>query len=148
MKTFTEKFEDSIKSMNDLPKNVEVKALVGASAAGLVAPVGVVTTVAAFGTASTGTAISTLSGAAATNATFAAIGGGSLATGGGGMILGATILTGGSILIALGVGYGIWKFLTTKNNNKAIDQNGKNQVIIIQPTDWISANRRHRINKL
>jgi hypothetical protein len=62
--------------------------------------------------------------------------------------LGATILTGGSILIALGVGYGIWKFLTTKNNNKAIDQNGKNQVIIIQPTDWISANRRHRINKL
>lgn len=46
----------------------------------------------AFGTASTGTAISTLSGVAATKATLAALGGGSLATGGGGVALGSTIL--------------------------------------------------------
>ncbi len=38
-----------------------------------------------LGTASTGTAISSLSGVAATNAALAAIGGGSLAAGGGGM---------------------------------------------------------------
>lgn len=45
-------------------------------------------------TASTGTAISTLSGAAATNATLAWLGGGSLAAGGGGMALGAMVLGG------------------------------------------------------
>ncbi|MDR3397375.1 MAG: hypothetical protein P4M06_07410 [Pandoraea sp.] len=45
-------------------------------------------------TASTGTAISTLSGAAATNATLAWLGGGSIATGGGGMALGSMVLGG------------------------------------------------------
>lgn len=45
-------------------------------------------------TASTGTAISTLSGAAATNATLAWLGGGSLAAGGGGMALGTLVLGG------------------------------------------------------
>ncbi|MBS4098300.1 MAG: hypothetical protein KGZ83_15870 [Sulfuricella sp.] len=44
--------------------------------------------------ASTGTAISTLSGAAATNATLAWLGGGSLAVGGGGMALGSMVLGG------------------------------------------------------
>ncbi len=45
-------------------------------------------------TASTGTAISTLSGAAATNATLAWLGGGSLAAGGGGVALGTAVLGG------------------------------------------------------
>lgn len=45
-------------------------------------------------TASTGTAISTLSGAAATNATLAWLGGGSIAAGGGGMALGTMVLGG------------------------------------------------------
>lgn len=45
-------------------------------------------------TASTGTAISTLGGAAATNATLAWLGGGSLAAGGGGMALGSMVLGG------------------------------------------------------
>ncbi len=45
-----------------------------------------------FGTASTGTAISTLSGAAATNATLAWLGGGALATGGGGTAAGTALL--------------------------------------------------------
>jgi hypothetical protein len=48
-------------------------------------------------TASTGTAISTLSGAAATNATLAWLGGGSLAAGGGGMALGTMVL--GAVMI-------------------------------------------------
>ena len=48
--------------------------------------------VGAVGTASTGTAISTLSGAAAANATLAWFGGGSLATGGLGMAGGAAVL--------------------------------------------------------
>jgi membrane protein implicated in regulation of membrane protease activity len=45
-----------------------------------------------FGTASTGTAISTLSGAAAANAALAWLGGGALAAGGGGMAAGSTLL--------------------------------------------------------
>lgn len=45
-----------------------------------------------FGTASTGTAISTLSGAAATNATLAWLGGGALAAGGGGTAAGTALL--------------------------------------------------------
>lgn len=45
-------------------------------------------------TASTGTAISSLSGVAATNATLAWLGGGSIATGGGGMALGGAVLGG------------------------------------------------------
>lgn len=60
--------------------------------------------VAALGTASTGTAISTLSGAAATNATLAALGGGSLAAGGGGMALGATVLGATTLGVGLMVG--------------------------------------------
>ena len=50
---------------------------------------GVATT---FGVASTGTAISALSGAAATNAALAWLGGGALATGGGGMAAGEAFL--------------------------------------------------------
>lgn len=45
-------------------------------------------------TAGTGTAISTLSGVAATNATLAWLGGGTLAAGGGGMALGSMVLGG------------------------------------------------------
>ncbi len=55
-------------------------------------PVLVTTTVAAFASASTGTAISTLGGAAARSAILAWLGGGSLAVGGGGMAAGAAAL--------------------------------------------------------
>lgn len=50
--------------------------------------------VSALGMASTGTAIGSLSGVAATNATLAWLGGGSLAAGGGGMALGSAVLGG------------------------------------------------------
>jgi hypothetical protein len=53
---------------------------------------GIPSAVALMGAASTGTAISTLSGAAATNATMAWLGGGSLAAGGGGIALGTAAL--------------------------------------------------------
>lgn len=55
-----------------------------------------------FGTASTGTAISALSGAAATNAALAWLGGGALAAGGGGMAAGQALLA-----LAGPVGWGI-----------------------------------------
>ncbi|MFE6869555.1 hypothetical protein ACFVFS_23745 [Kitasatospora sp. NPDC057692] len=74
-----------------------VKALVGALAGGAATGYGVgmgtFLAVGAFATASTGTAISGLSGAAATSATLAWLGGGSLAAGGGGVAAGTTVLT-------------------------------------------------------
>lgn len=64
----------------------------GAGAAGAAAGFAVYGGVMALGAASTGTAISSLAGAAATNATLAAIGGGSLSAGGLGMAGGTAIL--------------------------------------------------------
>ena len=68
---------------------------------GFVAGWGTLAAISAWGTASTGTAIATLSGAAATNASFALLGGGTLAAGGGGAALGSMILTGGVAIIAI-----------------------------------------------
>ncbi|MDM8155775.1 hypothetical protein QUW14_15995 [Bacteroides gallinaceum] len=61
----------------------------GVAALGPTAAMGIATT---FGVASTGTAISALSGAAATNAALAWLGGGALAAGGGGMAAGNALL--------------------------------------------------------
>jgi len=77
------------------------------AAAGTLASATALGLVATFGTAGTGTAIASLSGAAATNATLAWIGGGTLAAGGGGVAAGSTIVTGGVALIVIGVGAGI-----------------------------------------
>lgn len=65
-----------------------------AGSAAVAAGQGAASLIATFGVASTGTAISGLSGAAATNAMLAWLGGGSLAAGGGGMALGSIILGG------------------------------------------------------
>lgn len=66
-----------------------VGASVAVAALGPSVAMGVATT---FGVASTGTAISSLSGVAATNAALAWLGGGTLATGGGGMVAGSAFL--------------------------------------------------------
>lgn len=67
-----------------------------------VAPTAAIWIATTFGTASTGTAISALSGAAATNAALAWLGGGALAAGGGGMAAGNALLA-----LAGPVGWGI-----------------------------------------
>lgn len=75
--------------------NTAGKAAVGVGAGAAIATVGpsaamgIATT---FGAASTGTAISSLSGVAATNAALAWLGGGTLATGGGGIAAGSALL--------------------------------------------------------
>ena len=66
-----------------------VGAGVAVAALGPTAAMGIATT---FGVASTGTAISALSGAVATNAALAWLGGGALAAGGGGMAAGSAFL--------------------------------------------------------
>ena len=60
--------------------------------------------VGAFGVAGTGTAIGTLSGAAAYSAIMSALGG-------------VSFMTGGAALIAAGAGFGIYKLLKNKKNN-------------------------------
>ncbi|KDQ68533.1 hypothetical protein DT87_15455 [Streptomyces sp. NTK 937] len=67
---------------------------VAGAAVGGAAAYGAFTAAALFGTASTGAAISTLAGVAATNATLALLGGGTLAAGGAGMAGGILLLTG------------------------------------------------------
>ncbi len=74
---------------------------IGGAAAGYGGAMSLATSV---GVASTGTAISGLSGAAATNATLAWLGGGSLAAGGGGMALGSLLLGGITVGPALMIG--------------------------------------------
>lgn len=69
-----------------------MRGIVGSAVTGAGLNAGIPAAVSALATASTGTAISSLSGAAATNATLAFLGGGSLASGGGGMALGAAAL--------------------------------------------------------
>lgn len=79
----------------------------------------------ALGTASTGTAIASLSGVAATNATLAALGGGALSVGGGGMALGATVLssvTAGMAILVGGIVFSITGQGLSKKADKAKQQ--------------------------
>lgn len=92
---------------------------VAGTAGGYAAAGAATTAVMTFGAASTGTAISGLSGAAATNATLAAIGGGSLASGGGGMALGASILGGATLGVGLLVGGVIFNAVGGSLSDKA-----------------------------
>lgn len=89
------------------------------TAGGFAAASATTAAVMALGTASTGTAISTLSGVAATNATLAALGGGSLAAGGGGMALGSTILGASTLGVGLLVGGIIFSISGSSISDKA-----------------------------
>lgn len=80
----------------------------GAGIAGAAAAYAVYGGVMALATASTGTSIATLSGAAAYNAAMAAIGGGSIAAGGFGMAGGAMVL--GSVVAAPIIAIAGWAF--------------------------------------
>lgn len=73
----------------------------------------------ALGTASTGTAIASLSGVAATNAALAALGGGAIAAGGGGIALGSAILGGATLGVGLLVGGIIFNITGSSLSNKA-----------------------------
>ena len=96
-----------------------VKGAVAGTAGGFAAAGATTSAVVALGTASTGTAISSLSGIAATNATLAALGGGSLAAGGGGMALGSAILGGATLGIGLLVGGVIFNVTGSKLSEQA-----------------------------
>lgn len=91
--SFTDKELHSLESEITKVDNISSGLVKGTTSGALIA-FGTYGAVGTFATASTGTAIGTLSGAAATNATLAWLGGGSLAAGGGGMAVGAAVLGG------------------------------------------------------
>lgn len=92
----------------------------GIGAAGGFAAAGATTAaVMALGSASTGTAIASLSGVAATNATLAVLGGGTIAAGGGGMAAGAAALGAATLGVGLLVGGVIFNFTGGKLSDKA-----------------------------
>ncbi|WP_368646188.1 hypothetical protein AB4027_04715 [Alkalibacterium putridalgicola] len=111
---------ESLKEMKKV--SIDAKEIISGSAAGLGSGIllgwGSYGGVMALGTASTGTAIGSLSGAAATNATLAWLGGGSLASGGGGIALGTQVLGGVVAGPAILLAGGIYKARSnTKLNN-------------------------------
>ena len=88
--------KEEIKELEtDVSNSLEISSGIAQGAAsGALTAVGAYGGVGMLATASTGTAISGLTGVAATNATLAWLGGGSLAAGGGGMALGTAVLGG------------------------------------------------------
>lgn len=101
--------EGNIKSMNTIALGATQVLSSGIAGVGTGALLGWGTYggVMALGSASTGAAIAGLSGAAATNATLAWLGGGAIAAGGGGMALGTMVLggivAGPALLVAGGI---------------------------------------------
>ncbi|WP_201026664.1 hypothetical protein [Sphingobium sp. MI1205] len=92
-------------------------SVAGGAGAGAAVAAGSWSLVALIGSASTGTAISTLSGVAATNATLAWFGGGALAAGGAGMAGGTLVL--GGVALAPVVAIAAWH---SRSKTKEINQ--------------------------
>ena len=121
----TKKYEEIKKEGSNIAGGVAgvgVGAGVAVAALGPGVAMGIAT---AFGVASTGTAVSALSGAAAANAALAWLGGGALAAGGGGMAAGETFLAlMGPIGLAI-AGFGIiaggFLFWKNKNDKKCLE---------------------------
>ena len=110
-------------------------------AGGFAAAGGTTAAVTALGTASTGVAISSLSGAAATNATLAALGGGSIAAGGGGMALGTTILSATTAGVGLLIGGVIFSLVGSSiegKADKAVEQMLKNEEKVLKICNYLS----------
>ncbi len=118
LKNFEEDFSvENLQQMESMvQQSFEIeKGLGSAAVGGGMAAFGAYGTVGMLATASTGTAISTLSGAAATNATLAWLGGGSLAAGGFG-VAGGMVALGG---IALGPALAIGGFIMASKGEQA-----------------------------
>lgn len=114
-----------------IKKNAGITAMAGGAMVAVGASAGTVVTVAStLGVAaSTGTAISGLSGAAATNAALAWLGGGTIAAGGGGVAAGSAIVaavsTGGAVVAIAGVGVigkKVWDNLSKEQRQAITDK--------------------------
>lgn len=124
--------EDQKKILEKSTKSIGAGVAAGTAVASM-APTAAMWVATTFGTASTGTAISALSGAAATNAALAWLGGGALAAGGGGMAAGQALLA-----LAGPIGWGIAgtsilaSVLFAVRNHFKIQENKRNEIIKIK----------------
>lgn len=93
-KDFKEVCDFAEKELQEAKKSAAASGagIAGGMAVASVAPSAAMWIATTFGTASTGTAISSLTGAAATKAALAWLGGGALSTGGGGIVAGKALL--------------------------------------------------------
>lgn len=110
----------------------------GGSALAAAAASGTTAAVMALGTASTGTKIAELSGAAATKAAYAALGGGAISVGGGGIALGTVVLnaaTLGTFVLFEGIAMAYAGSVARKQADKAYQQMIDNEKIIINAID-------------
>lgn len=140
---------------------LNIKSLLGGGVtslgAGALAGFGAYGGVGLLATASTGTAISTLSGAAATNATLAWLGGGSLASGGLG-IAGGTMVLGGLVAgPALAVAGWVMASSAEKAKNdaytnlnkaRAIEESNKTIILQLEKVSKLSDRLKNTIEKL
>lgn len=112
-------------------------AIAGAAVGGAAA-YGTFIAAVSFGTASTGAAISGLSGAAATNAALALLGGGTLAAGGAGVAGGTMLLTGivAAPALLLGVGGLVWMVRRNRRQQEELAER------LSKAQDEIDATRR------
>ena len=137
----------SISTTEFLAKVAAAGTASAAAATGAAASFAVYGGVMTFAAASTGTPIATLSGAAAYNATMAAIGGGSLAAGGWGMAGGAMVLGAAAvapILVVAGLAYALHaeKALTNAGEqsnkvNEALEKMNLAEVRLNKITNYI-----------
>lgn len=106
---------------------------IGAVSSGILTGIGAGGLATQIGVASTGTAISTLSGAAATNATLAWLGGGSLAAGGMG-VAGGTAVLGGAIA---GPVIAVMGYSAAKKSEKALTEAFSHEAQILEANEQV-----------
>lgn len=138
LKGFNERFSeaDLVSMEHDLNASLEISSGLGKGAiSGALAAYGAYSGVGVLATASTGTAISTLSGIAAKNATLAWLGGGSLASGGLG-IAGGTAVLGG---IVAGPAIAIAGFMMASKAEEAVTQSREYEADIDVAVEQIEA---------
>ncbi len=102
-----------------------LKGVAGGVIAGAAAPTAIMGAITTFGTAGTGIAISSLSGAAATNAALAALGGGTVAAGGGGVAAGSAILSASVPIVGVAIAaiaVPVFSHLSANKKIKAIEE--------------------------
>lgn len=106
---------------------------IGAVSSGILTGIGAGGLATQIGVASTGTAISSLSGAAATNATLAWLGGGSLAAGGMG-VAGGTAILGGAIA---GPVIAVMGFSAARKSEKALTEAFSKEAEILEANEQV-----------
>ena len=119
-----------------------ISRLAGGQTAGFAATGTLYASVAAFGTAGTGTAIGTLSGAAATSATLAWIGG----LVGGGMAAGGIVLAGVGLVAGLTINF-YWRKLYLGRPKKAEDLEPFETKTLISARSLLGPLRNYRAEK-